>query len=143
MRPISVLLVIVLQLFLSCPSTSAASFDPTTVKISVDEPLWESYHIANPNSVSGDVEKIYKIKKIEVRLLAGDREFGFYTFTPEDKKTQKVSLLHGVASTLTIRIKAYAAENVIWVSSYPFKYVGDDVVIKALPTSVTINYPGI
>jgi len=143
MRPLLILLLIVLQLGFNCLPTLAASFDPTTVKISVDESLWENYHIVNPNSVSGDVEKIYKIKKIEVRLLSGDREFGFYTFTPEDKKPQKVSLLHGVASTLTIRLKAFAAENVIWVSSYPFKYVGGDVVIKSIPTAITVNYPGI
>ena len=143
MRLGATLLLVVLQFFLVYAPTSAASFDSKTVKISVDESLWGKYHMVNSANASGDVEKIYKIKKIEVRLVAGDREFGSYTFTPQDNKPQKFSLLYGVASTLTIRIKATATEDAIWISSYPYKYVGDDIVIKSLPADITVNYPGI
>ena len=143
MRAITIFTVLLLQLGLFFVPVSAASFDPTTVKISVDDSLWSQYHAVNPSAMGGDVEKIYKIKKIEVRLVSGEREFGFYTFSSEDRRSQKVSLLHGVSSTITIRLKASAEENVIWVSSYPLKHVGDDIVIKSQPTSVTINYPGI
>jgi len=143
MRSFVLLLLVIAQMCLFSSPVAAATFAPTTVKLSVEEAFWEQYHIVNPNSVSGDMEKIYKVKKIEVRLVAGDREFGSHTFTREDSKPQKFELLHGVSSTLTVRIKASADENVIWISAYPFKFASDDIVIKAIPTSITVNYPGI
>ena len=143
MRFIVVLLLVVCQAFLMSGPVSAASFDSKTVKISVDESLWEKYHIVNPTTASNDVEKIYKIKKIEVRLVAGEREFGSFTFTPQNNKPQKTSLLYGVAATLTIRIRATASEDVLWTSSYPFKNVGDDIVIKSMPAEILLHYPGI
>ena len=36
-----------------------------------------------------------------------------------------------------------AAEDVIWISTHPYKYAGNDIVIKATPTAITLNYPGI
>lgn len=143
MRFIIVSLVLALQFFMICGPAAAASFDSKTIKISVDESLWEKYHIVNPTTASNDVEKIYKIKKIEVRLVAGEREFGSFTFTPQNNKPQKTSLLYGVAATLTIRIRATASEDVLWTSSYPFKNVGDDIVIKSMPAEILLHYPGI
>lgn len=143
MRLVIVALLVLLQIGSVTAPVGAASFDSKTIKISVDETLWEKYHMLNPATASGDVEKIYKIKSIEVRLVAGDREFGSYTFTPQDKQPRKFSLLYGVASTLTIRLKAMATEDAIWISSYPYKYTGDEIVIRAVPADITVNYPGI
>ena len=143
MRAAVILTLVVLLLFAVLAPAGAASFDSKTIKISVDETLWEKYHMLNPATASGDVEKIYKIKSIEVRLVAGDREFGSYTFTPQDKQPRKFSLLYGVAATLTIRLKAMATEDAIWISSYPYKTTGDEIVIRAVPADVTVNYPGI
>ena len=143
MRAAVILTLVVLQLFAVMAPAGAASFDSKTIKISVDETLWEKYHMLNPATASGDVEKIYKIKSIEVRLVAGDREFGSYTFTPQDKQPRKISVLYGVASTLMIRLKAMATEEAIWISSYPYKTTGDEIVIRAVPADVTVNYPGI
>ena len=143
MRLSRVCMLLVFIVGLSCLPVSAASFGSNTITVSVEDAFWQKYHIANPNAVGADVEKVYKIKKVEVRLMAGEREFGSHTFTSEDSAPHKFSLLHGVSPALTIRIKASAVENVIWISSYPYKYSGDDIVIKAIPTSVTLNYPGI
>ena len=143
MRFIIVSLLVVFQFFVICGPAAAASFDSKTVKISVDESLWEKYHIVNPTTASGEVEKIYKIKKIEVRLVAGEREFGSFTFTPQNNKPQKTSLLYGVATTLTIRLRATAGDDVLWTSSYPYKKVGDDIVIKSMPAEILLHYPGI
>lgn len=143
MRFNRVFILLVLQIVLLCFPVSAASFGPNTITISVEDSFWQQYHLANPNAVGADVEKIYKVKKVEVKLLAGDREFGSHTFTPEESSPRKFSLLHGVSSALTIRIKASAAENVIWISSHPYKYAGNDITIKATPTAITLNYPGI
>lgn len=143
MRSLLVVLLAVLQIMASGSQIAYAAFGSTTVKISVDDAFWDQYHLVNPGSVSGDVEKIYKIKKVEVRLVAGDREFGSYTFTRESNKSQKVELLHGVAAALTVRIKSTAADNVIWLSSYPLKQTGDEIMVKAIPASVNLNYPGL
>ena len=143
MRSTRILLLCSMLLLLLCLPVSAASFGPNTITISIEDGFWQKYHLANPASVSGDVEKIYKVKKVEVRLLAGEREFGSHTFTPEDSAPRKFSLLHGVASALSIRIKSSAVEDVIWISTHPYKYTGTDIVIKAAPTGITLNYPGI
>ena len=143
MRVFFIVALVLLQIGSVALPVGAASFDSRTIKISVDDTLWDKYHMLNPATASGDVEKIYKIKSIEVRLVAGEREFGSYTFTPQDKSPRKLSLLYGVASTLTIRVKAMATEDAIWISSYPYKDTGDDIVIRAVPADVTVNYPGI
>lgn len=143
MRSTRILLMVLLLMTLLCLPVSAASFGPNTITISIEEGFWQKYHLANPNSVSGDVEKIYKVKKVEVRLMAGEKEFGSHTFTAEDSAPRKFSLLHGVASALSVRIKASAVEDVIWISTHPYKYAGSDIVIKATPTAITLNYPGI
>jgi len=143
MQSTRILLMVLLLMTLLCLPVSAASFGPNTITVSIEDSFWQKYHLANPNSVSGDVEKIYKVKKVEIRLLAGEKEFGSHTFTPEDSMPRKFSLLHGIASALSIRIKASAAEDVIWISTYPYKYAGNDIVIKATPTAITLNYPGI
>ena len=142
MRPTRILLLSCLLLLLCLP-VSAASFAPNTITISIEEGFWQKYHLANPSSVSGDVEKIYKVKKVEVRLLAGEREFGSHTFTPEDSAPRKFSMLHGAAAALSIRIKSSAVDGVIWISTHPYKYAGNDIGIKAAPTGITLNYPGI
>ena len=143
MRLIRVCMLLVFFVGLSCLPVSAASFGSNTITVSIEDSFWQKYHFANPNAIGADVEKVYKVKKVEVKLLAGEREFGSHTFTPEDSAPHKFSLLHGVSPALTIRIKATAVENVIWISSHPYKYAGDDIVIKAIPTSVNLNYPGI
>ena len=130
-------------MLLLCLPVSAASFSPNTITISIEEGFWQKYHLANPNSVNGDVEKIYKVKTVEVRLLAGEREFGSHTFTPEDSAPRKFSMLHGAAAALSIRIKSSAVDGVIWINTHPYKYVGNDIMIKAAPTGITLNYPGI
>ena len=139
---ITALLISLQLLFTSTPVLAA--YGPTTITVSVEEGFWDKYHIVNPASAGGDVEKIYKIKKVEFRLVAGEREFGSHTFTQEAGSPRKFNLLHGVAGALTVRIKASAAEeNVIWVSSHPYKYAGNDILIKAVPSGITVNYPGI
>ena len=143
MRSTRILLLVSMLMLLLCLPVSAASFGPTTITVSIEEGFWQKYHLANPASVSGDVEKIYKVKKVEVRLLAGEREFGSHTFAPEDSAPHKFSLLHGVVSALSIRIKSSTVDDVIWISTHPYKNTGDDIVIKATPTAITLNYPGI
>jgi len=142
MRLMIVSLLIVFQVIMSSMPVQAAPFDPASVKISVEDSIWQQYHISNSSAVSGDVVKIYKLKKIEITLLSGDRVFGTQTFTPEDSKPVKFSLLHGV-SNLKVRLKAYAAENVSWTSSFDYKDVGSNIEIKSLSTSFGVYYPGL
>lgn len=144
MKALIIFLLVAAQLFCGSFTVASAAFDSKTVKISLDEAFWDGYFLANPNAVSGDVEKIYKIKKVEVRLLSGDKEFGVHTFTPENSKPRSFSLLHGVRNTLVVRIKAFAAaDGVVWVSSYPYQYAGNDIMIKGLPAEVGLFFPGI
>ena len=135
-------LLLVLQLFLHSLPAGASAFDPVTVKVSVDDSLWRQYHVANPTVIFGEVVKIYKVKKIEITLQAGDKVFGTHTFMPEDAKPAKFSLLAGLSS-LKIKLKAFAAEDVSWVSTYDLKEVGDTIEIKALPSQFAIYSPGI
>lgn len=143
MRIFAVLLAVLMQVSLWGAPVLAAAYDPTVIRISMEEGFWDKYHMINSATTGADVEKVYKVKKVEVRLLAGDKEFGNHTFTPEDSKPQKFELLHGAATALTIRIRATGAENSLWICAYPYKYAGDDIVIKALPTTITIHYPGL
>lgn len=143
MRLAIMALLISLQLLLVSTPVLAA-YGPTTITVSIEEGFWDKYHIVNPASANGDVEKIYKIKKVELRLVAGEREFGSHTFTSESSSPRKFNLLHGVVGALIVRVKASAAEeNVIWISSHPYQYAGNDIVIKAIPSTITVNYPGI
>jgi hypothetical protein len=144
MRLIRIILLIALQIVLVLAPVAASSFGPTNITITIEDDFWDKYHLVNPSSTSGDVEKIYKVKKVEVLLVAGDQEFGSHTFTPEVSKSRKFNLLHGVSSALTVRIKASAAEkDVLWISSYPYKLIGNNIMIKAMPSLITVNYPGI
>ena len=62
MRVAGILLLVVFQMLAACLPTAAATFDSKTIKISVDDSLWEKYHMVNPATANGDVEKIYKIR---------------------------------------------------------------------------------
>ena len=132
----------VLQLFFFSAPVAAAPFDPVEVKVSVNESLWRQYQVGNPTTVTGDVVKIYKVKKMEITLQAGDKVFGTHTFTPEETKPAKFSLLPGLSS-MKIRLKAYAAEDVTWSSTYELKEVGDTIEITALASPFSLYYPGI
>jgi len=141
---IRIILLIILQIVLVSVPLAASSFAPTNLAIMIEDGFWDKYHIVSPNLTDSDVEKIYKVKKVEVLLRAGEHEFGSHTFTREVSDPYKINLLHGVSSSLTVRIKASAAEkNVLWVSSYPLKYIGNNIVIKSMPSAITVNYPGI
>ena len=133
---------IVLMLLVCAVPVLAAPFDPVSVKISVDDSLWRQYQVGNPTTINGDVVKVYKLKKIEVTLQAGDKVFGTHTFSQEENKPARFSLLPGLSS-LKIRLNAIAAEDVSWVSTYDLKDVGETIEIKALPSPFSIFYPGI
>ena len=59
MQSTRILLLCSMLLLLLCLPVSAATFGPNTITISIEEGFWQKYHLANPASVSGDVEKIY------------------------------------------------------------------------------------
>ena len=131
-----------LQVLCFSVPTMAAPFDPVTVRISVNDSLWQQYHVGNPTTVSGDVVKIYKVKKVEVTLEAGDKVFGTHTFTQEKSSPVKFSLLPGLSSA-KVKLKAFAADDISWYSSYDLKEVGDTIEIRALTSPFAIYYPGI
>ena len=142
MRAMIFSVLLALQVFLLPLPALAAPFDPVVIRVSVDDALWRQYHVGNPTTVNGDVVKIYKLKKVEITLQAGDKVFGSHTFSPEDMKPVKFSLLPGLSS-LKISLKAFAAEDVTWSSTYDYKTVGDTIEIKALASPFSIYYPGI
>lgn len=123
-------------------SVNAAPFDPVEVKIYIHDSLWQQYHVGNPTTIYGDVVKVYKVKKLEVSLQAGDKIFGVHTFTPEKSSPAKFSLLPGLSS-MKVKLKAFAAEDITWSSSYELKEVGDNIEIRALASPFAIYYPGI
>ena len=142
MRVRTILLLIVLQVFLLQVPAMAAPFDPVNVKIYVNDSLWQQYQVGNPTTVYGDVVKVYKVKKLEVALQAGDKIFGSHTFTPEKSSPAKFSLLPGLSS-MKIKLTAFAADDVSWSSTYDLKEVGDTIEIKACTSPFAIYYPGI
>ena len=142
MRFKTIFLLIVLQIFLLQASVLAAQFDPVEVKIFVNDSLWQQYQVGNPTTVYGDVVKVYKVKKLDVSLQAGDKVFGTHTFTPEKSSPAKFSLLPGLSS-MKVKLTAYAAEDISWSSSYDLKQIGDYIEIKALTSPFAIYYPGI
>lgn len=142
MRKGIVILLILSQIFLLVPMALAAPFDPVTIKIQINDSLWQQYHVGNPTTVYGDVVKVYKVKKLDVTLQAGDKVFGTHTFTPEKSNPVKFTLLPGLSGA-KVKLTAYAAEDVSWTSSYDLKDVGDYIEIKAVSSPFAIYYPGI
>jgi len=123
------------------PPAAAAPFDPTVLKISVDDSLWQRYHIG-PEPVSGDIVKLYRIKKAEVVIFSGNREFASHAFTPRDDKPYKIVIPHGVPN-IKIHLKTWTADGVSWTTVIDHKDTGDNLVIRAVPVSLSICSPGI
>lgn len=142
MRKGIVFLLVLLQVVFTVGSALAAPFDPVVVKIYVNDSLWQQYHVGNPTTVHGDVVKVYKVKKLDVTLQAGDKVFGEHTFSPEKSNPVKFSLLPGLSS-MKVKLKAYTADDLSWSSSYDLKEVGDSIEIKAVSSPFAIFYPGI
>lgn len=131
---------LIVGLLLATVPAAAAPFDPTVVKVWVDDSLWQYYHIG-PQAVSGDIIRLYRIKKAEVAILVNNREFDVHTFTPQDSKMYKFTLPHGL-SNLRFRLKTWTADDQVWTNVVELRDVGDSITIKAVPSEPTVYSPG-
>jgi len=132
---------IILGLLLATLPAAAAPYDPTVVKVWVDDSLWQYYHIG-PQAVSGDVIRLYRIKKAEVAILVNNREFAVHTFTPQDSKMHKFSIPHGLTN-LRVRLKTWtAADDQVSTILAQLRDVGNNITIKAVPSDPTVYSPG-
>ncbi|HMM22980.1 MAG TPA: hypothetical protein PKA10_19905 [Selenomonadales bacterium] len=133
-----------LLLILSQPAiVSAAPFAPTVLKVTVDKSFWQNYHLPSSGAGNEDIATVYRIKKAEVTLLAGDREFYSHTFTPQESKDQSFTIPHGLTN-LKLRLKAYSADDTMWTALLDFKEVsGNRVVLYSAPGPFTLCSPGI
>lgn len=131
---------IVAGLLLAAVPAAAAPYDPAVVKVWVDDALWQTYHIG-PQAVSGDVIKLYRIKKAEVAILTGNQEFAVHTFTPQESKMYKFSIPHGLPN-LRVRLKTWTADDQVWTRVTELSDVGDSFTIKAVPSEPTVYSPG-
>jgi hypothetical protein len=119
---------------------AAAPFDPSVLRVEVDDSLWQSYHLG-PEPASGDTVTLHRIKKAEVAVLAGGREFAVHTFTPQETKPHKFSIPHGVTN-LKLRLRTWTADDLVWTKVAELKEAGDNIVIKAVPAGLTGGTPG-
>lgn len=140
MKKVLRLLVLVLAGLVLAGTASAAPFEPTVLKVSVDEAFWTNYHL-EPDA-SGDSVRALRIKRAEVAILTGTREFAVHVFSPRDAKPYVFTIPHGVPN-LKLRLKAWAADDTAWVSVTDLKEAGDSVTIRSLPASLTVYTPGI
>ncbi|MDT8902093.1 hypothetical protein [Anaeroselena agilis] len=120
---------------------AASPFDPSVVKVSVDDSLWNSYHIA-PEPQSGDTITLHRIIKAEVTILTtGNREFATHVFTPKDDKPHRFTIPHGVTN-LKVRLKTWTADDVVWTTLVDLKDIGDNLVVKAVRSYQAVYTPG-
>jgi hypothetical protein len=133
---------LVLGMLLAVSATAAAApFDPVIVKVSVDESLWQSYHIG-PDLPSGDTITLHRVKKAEVAILTtGNREFAAHVFTPQDAKPHRFTIPHGVPN-VKVRLKTWTADDTVWTTTVDLKDVGDRLVIKAVRADQVVYTPG-
>jgi len=120
---------------------AAAPFDPAVLKVAVDDSLWQNYHIG-PEPPSGDTITLYRVKKAEVTILTtGSREFATHVFTPKDAKPYRFTIPHGVPN-IKIRLQTWTADDIVWTTVADLKEVGDNLVVKAVPSSQAVYSPG-
>jgi hypothetical protein len=132
---------IIAGLLLATAPAAAAPFDPSVVKVWVDDSLWQYYHIG-PQPVSGDIIRLYRIKKAEVAILTNNREFAVHEFTPQDSKMHKFTLPHGLPN-LRFRLKTWTAvEDQVWTNVVELRDVGDSITLKAVLSEPTVYSPG-
>jgi hypothetical protein len=131
---------IIVGLLLATVPAAAAPYDPAVVKVWVDDSLWQYYHIG-PQAVSGDVIRLYRIKKAEVALLTGNQEYAVHTFTPQESKMHKFTVPHGIPN-LRVRLKTWTADDQVWTNVVELRDVGDNITIKAVPAEPSVYSPG-
>lgn len=133
---------IVLGMLLAVAATAAAApFDPAVVKVSVDDSLWQSYHIG-PEPPSGDTITLHRIKKAEVAILTtGNREFAVHVFTPQEAKPHNFTIPHGVPN-VKVRLKTWTTDDTVWTTTVDLKDAGDRLVIKAVRSDQAVYTPG-
>ena len=134
-----------LMLLIGSQSTivSAAPFDSTVLKISVEKSFWQNYHLPHSETSNEDILTVYRLKKAEVTLLAGEREFYTHTFTPKESKEQSFAIPHGLTN-LKLRLKAYSADDTVWTTILDYKDVSANrVVLYSAPGPFTLCLPGI
>lgn len=120
---------------------AAAPFDPSAVKVSVDDSLWNSYHIG-PEPQSGDTITLHRITKAEVTILTtGNREFATHVFTPKDNKPHRFTIPHGITN-VKVRLKTWTADDVVWTTLADLKEVGDNLVVRAVRADQVVYTPG-
>lgn len=140
-RPIICLLIAAVLLVSILTPAAAAPFDPAILKVSVDDSLWLKYH-AGPEPPDGDIIQLYRVKKVEVALLSGSREFAAHLFSPRDAKPYTFSIPHGVPN-LKIRLKTWTADDIVWTTIYDYKEIGSSLVVRAVPHPLAVHTPGI
>lgn len=142
MKKVSVLLAVALAVLVwaAAGPAVAAPFEPSVIKVTVAESLWTNYHL-EPEA-SGDSVRALKIKRVEVAILTGTKEFAVHAFSPKDPKSYSFTIPHGVPN-LKVRVKAWAADDTQWTSITDLKEAGDDVVVRSLPGPLAVFTPGI
>lgn len=131
---------IILGLMLATLPAAAAPYDPSVVKVWVEDSLWQYYHIG-PQPVSGDIIRLYRVKKAEVTILTNNRDFDTHTFTPQDSKMHKFSIPHGLPN-LRVRLRTWTADDQVWTNVVELRDVGDNITVKAVPSDPTVYSPG-
>ncbi len=122
---------------------AAAPFDPSVIKISVDKSFWQNYHLPHSETANEDILTVYRIKKAEVTLLAGEREFYTHTFTLKESKEQSFAIPHGLTN-LKLRLRAYSADDTVWTTFLDYKEVSSNrVVLYSSPGPLVLCFPGI
>lgn len=118
----------------------AAPFEASVIKVSVADSLWTNYHL-EPEA-TGDTVRALKIKRVEVAILTGVREFSTHLFTAKDAKSYSYTIPHGVPN-LKIRVQAWAADDTVWTSITDLKDAGTNIVVRSLPGPLAVFTPGI
>lgn len=118
----------------------AAPFEPSVIKVSVADSLWTNYHL-EPEA-NGDTVRALKIKRVEVAILTGVREFSTHQFTAKDAKSYSYTIPHGVPN-LKIQVQAWAADDTAWTSITDLKDAGTNIVVRSLPGPLAVFTPGI
>ncbi len=135
------LLLTALLLTAAAGPAAAAPFDPAVLQIAVDDSLWTSYHLG-PEPANGDTVTLHRVKKAEVTVLTGSREFAVHTFTPQEAKPHRFTLPHGLTN-LKLRLRTWTADDLVWTQTIDLKEAGDNIVIKAVPAVLTVYKPGL
>lgn len=139
-RTTRLLILVLAGLVLLAGQAAAAPFEPTVLKVSVDDSLWTNYFL-EPDA-NGDTVRALKITRAEVTILSGTREFAAHMFTPKDAKPHTFAIPYGVPN-LKVRLKAWAADDTLWTSIIDLKEVGDSIVVRPRPSPMTVYTPGI